>query len=174
MTGPHSVLPEVWGVLSWLWASQVTHTCSCHLVLHLILQGLYLSVFTYQWEAKALFPHQLIAIPSPFTTLLTQAGQGHLGPQDNPGRQDGQVWRYSFDDEEIKGHIVKELVWSYKEQHLELRCPWLGVHESPFICVNSFWCVDCLDLWLWTASQSFRVSVSPKGNFKTSQVVRQL
>lgn len=38
------------------------------------------------------------------------------GPQDNPGRQEGQVWRPPFADEEIEGDdVVKDLVQGYTE-----------------------------------------------------------
>lgn len=41
------------------------------------------------------------AVSSPFTTLLTQAVQRHC-PQDNPGRQEGQIWRSPLAGEEAE------------------------------------------------------------------------
>lgn len=141
-------------------ARHVLVTLALHRILHLCLlcpspppMG---SEGTAVWTAA----HSSILISCRFVMFFHHTPHS-LGPQDNPGRQEGRVWRPPFTDEEIEASLpaaVKNSRWSSD-----------ALTWSWWI---SFRCCDChCDSGLLL---SLFVSVFPKGNSKTSQVVRQL
>lgn len=175
MARPHLVPAETWRVFR-LWASQATHTCSSHSRSppDSARPGSFLSLPTNGKRGYCSLTNPwLCHLLSSHSSLMQD--KDTWGLKTTPGGRKAKYGGICLPMRKWKSRVVRELAWSHEEQQLELRRPWLGVYESPFICFNPFWSVDCLNLWLWTTSQSLLcVFVSPKGNLKTSQVVRKL
>lgn len=101
MGSPQSVSAEALGVLSRLWASQVHHTCSCHPCCPPASAGPVSSLLSPTMGTDGTAPWA-----AAHSSILTNCGcvisfhhtphsssARTLCPQDNSGRQEGQIWR---------------------------------------------------------------------------------